>query len=96
MDLYPNPTAPLILLYPNSPVGENRSRQNPTCVVSSFKHGAPQNHSSPSPAHTVNFLGGRCDVVASCSAAAVPSTLTASLSGTGGLWWMWEPGGGSV
>jgi hypothetical protein len=27
VDLYPNPTAPL---YPNSPVGENRSRQNLT------------------------------------------------------------------
>jgi hypothetical protein len=31
VNLYPNPTAPLIPLYPNSPVGENRSLQNLTC-----------------------------------------------------------------
>jgi hypothetical protein len=28
VNLYPNPTAPLIPLYPNSPVGETRQRQN--------------------------------------------------------------------
>jgi hypothetical protein len=32
-DLYLNPTAPLTPLYPNSPVGKNRSRQNLTCMV---------------------------------------------------------------
>jgi hypothetical protein len=30
VNLNPNPTAPLIPLYPNSPVGENRKRQNLT------------------------------------------------------------------
>jgi hypothetical protein len=41
VDLYPNPTAPLIPLYPNTPVGENRSRQNRTwcCVADGFKGG---------------------------------------------------------
>jgi hypothetical protein len=33
VNLYPNPAAPLIPLYPNSPVAENRSRQNLTCVM---------------------------------------------------------------
>ena len=32
MNLYPNPTAPLIPLYPKSPVAENRQRQNLTCA----------------------------------------------------------------
>jgi hypothetical protein len=48
VDLYPNPTAPLVPLYFNSPVGgimfsiTNRSRQNPTCsaAAASFRSAA--------------------------------------------------------
>jgi hypothetical protein len=40
VNLYPNPTAPLIPLYPNSPVGENRSRRKLTCTRRSGGGGA--------------------------------------------------------
>lgn len=55
------------------------------CVVPCPVQCLPQNHSSPAPAHMVNLVGARCEVVLSSIGAAMPSTVTVSLSGTGGL-----------